>query len=137
MGDGWRCSSPDALPRPRALLLEQKAPASALPAPTPCNRRPTASPALPTPRWPPHPASGAAAARFQRPARPLLSHPPPAPAPATAAAGRCASPLAPSEEPAPPPSPEDLGATLNARPLHLAKKQRDAAVCGETDPGGG
>ncbi|ELW47135.1 Proline-rich protein 12 [Tupaia chinensis] len=89
--------------------------AAAVPGPPPLPGLPNAnSNGTPAPQLPPPP-----------PPAPALPSPPPPPPPATA------PPPAPPEEPAAP-SPEEPEPP-DARPLHLAKKQETAAVCGETD----
>lgn len=103
---------------PEPPLLEEKPPPSPPPAPTP---QPPALPSppplvAPTPSSPPPPPV---------PVPPALPSPPaPPPLPT-------ATPAPPPEEPAAP-SPDDPEPP-DARPLHLAKKQETAAVCGETD----
>ncbi|XP_060030235.1 proline-rich protein 12 isoform X2 [Erinaceus europaeus] len=93
---------------PEPPLLEEKPPPSPVPpAPTPPPPPPPVPPALPSPPAPAAPAPSPAPA------------PAPPPAPPDEPAAAAASP----DEPEPP----------DARPLHLAKKQETAAVCGETD----
>ncbi|KAI2592308.1 proline rich 12 [Homo sapiens] len=115
---------------PEPPLLEEKPPPTPPPAPTPQPQPPPPPPppqpalpsppplVAPTPSSPPPPP-------LPPPPPPAMPSPPPPPPPA-------AAPLAaPPEEPAAP-SPEDPELP-DTRPLHLAKKQETAAVCGETD----
>ncbi|KAM7233113.1 hypothetical protein CapIbe_015249 [Capra ibex] len=116
---------------PEPPLLEEKPPPSPPPAPTP--QPPPPPPVLPSPpplvapapSSPPPPPAPAPPALPSPPAPVPAPPPPPPPQPAAA------PPPPPPEEPAAP-SPEDPEPP-DARPLHLAKKQETAAVCGETD----
>ncbi|XP_011821464.1 PREDICTED: proline-rich protein 12 [Mandrillus leucophaeus] len=115
---------------PEPPLLEEKPPPTPPPAPTPQPQPPPPPPppqpalpsppplVAPTPNSPPPPP-------LPPPPPPAMPSPPPPPPPAAA------PPAAPPEEPAAP-SPEDPELP-DTRPLHLAKKQETAAVCGETD----
>ncbi|PNI16311.1 PRR12 isoform 2 [Pan troglodytes] len=114
---------------PEPPLLEEKPPPTPPPAPTPQPQPqpppppPPPQPALPSP--PPLVAPTPSSPPLPPPPPPAMPSPPPPPPPA-------AAPLAaPPEEPAAP-SPEDPELP-DTRPLHLAKKQETAAVCGETD----
>uniref|UniRef100_A0A8C3SXJ2 Proline rich 12 n=1 Tax=Chelydra serpentina TaxID=8475 RepID=A0A8C3SXJ2_CHESE len=119
---------------PRVLLECPPTPCLPVPLPTPCR---LGCPRIPLPCVPQHPRG-----------LPCPPHPwdiPKLPSPAPSEASQlepppAASPASPPEPPPPPPpegppaqaSPE-LEEPEDARPLHLAKKQETAAVCGETD----